>query len=87
MQLPNNYSAGWSLQSDAATQGIFSRCSQSYLKDFNNFLNPIKILILICVKENRLVDAEYSRRIFYFSKVHHFYKKKIPPNLERNLNV
>ena len=36
----------------------------SYLKDFNNLLNPIKNLILICVKENRLVDAKYySKRI------------------------
>ena len=40
----------------------------SYLKDFNNLLNPIKNLILICAKENRLVDAESGRRIFYFSK-------------------
>ena len=53
----------------------------SYLKDFNNLLNPIKNLILICLKENRLVDAEYSRRIFYFSIVLHFYTKKIPSNL------
>ena len=59
----------------------------SYLKDFNNLLNPIKNLILICVKENRLVDAEYSRQIFYFSKVLYFYPKKIPSNLQRNLNV
>ena len=49
----------------------------SYLKNFNNLLNPIKNLILICVKENRLVDAEYSRRILYFSKVLHFLRKKI----------
>ena len=48
----------------------------SYLKDFNNLLNKIKNLILICYKENRLVDAEYSSRIFYFSKVLHFYTKK-----------
>ena len=48
----------------------------SYLKDFDNLLNPIKNLILICVKENRLVDAEYSRQILYFSKVLHFYTKK-----------
>ena len=48
----------------------------SYLNDFNNLLNPIKNLNLICVKENRLVDAKYSRRIFYFSKVLHFYTKK-----------
>ena len=48
----------------------------TYLKDFNNLLNPIKNLILICVKDNRLVDAEYSRRIFYFSKVLHFSTKK-----------
>ena len=47
----------------------------SYLKDFNNLLKPIKNLILICVKENRLVDAEYSRRILYFFKVLHFYTK------------
>ena len=33
----------------------------SYLKYFNNLLNPIKNLILIRVKENRLVDAEYCR--------------------------
>ena len=50
----------------------------SYLNDFNNLLNPIKNLILICVKENRLVDAENSRRIFYFSKVLNFYTKKNP---------
>ena len=31
----------------------------SHLKDFNNLLSPIKNLILIFVKENRLVDAEY----------------------------
>ena len=48
----------------------------SYLNDFNNLLNPIKNLILNCVKENRLVDAEYNRRIFYFSKVLNFYTKK-----------
>ena len=48
----------------------------SYLKDFNNLLNPIKNLILIFAKKNRLVDAEYSRRIFYFSKVLYFYNKK-----------
>ena len=48
----------------------------SYLKDFNNLLNLIKNLILICVKENRLVDAEYSKRILYFSKVPNFYTKK-----------
>ena len=59
----------------------------SYLKEFNNLLNPIKNLILICVKENRLVDAECSRRIFYFSKVLHFNTKKILSNLQRNLNV
>ena len=57
----------------------------SYLKEFNNLLSPIKNLILIC--ENRQVDDEYSRRIFYFSKVHHFILKKIPSNLQRNLNV
>ena len=59
----------------------------SYLKDFNNLLNPIKNLVLICVKENRLVDAEYSRRIFYLFKVLHFNLKKNPSNLQRNLNV
>ena len=59
----------------------------SFLKDFINLLNPIKNRILICVKEYRLVDAEYSRRIFYFSKVLYFYTKKIPSNLQRNLNV
>ena len=35
----------------------------SYLKDFNNLLNTIKNLILICANENRLVDAEYSSQI------------------------
>ena len=30
---------------------------------------------MVCVKENRLVDAEYSRRIFYFSKVLIFVQK------------
>ena len=59
----------------------------SYLKDFNNLLNPMKNLIFIRFKENRLVDAEYSRRILYFSKVVHFYTKEIPSNLKRNLNV
>ena len=49
----------------------------SDLKDLNNLLYPIKNRILICVEENRLVDAEFSRRIFYFSKVLHFYIKKI----------
>ena len=39
-----------------------------YLKDFNNLLNPIKNLILICVKKKD-------------------YTKKIPSNLQRNLNV
>ena len=59
----------------------------SYLKDFNNLLNPIGNIISICVKENRLVDAKYSRQIFNFSKVRNFYTKKIPSNLQRNLNV
>ena len=59
----------------------------SDLKDFNNLLNLIKNLILIYVKENRLVDAECSRQILYFSKVLHFDTKKIPSNLQRNLNV
>ena len=59
----------------------------SYLKDINNLLNPIKNLVLISAKENRLVDAEYSRRFFSFSKVLHFNTKKIPSNLQRNLNV
>ena len=57
----------------------------SYLKDFNNLLNPIKNLTLICVKEDRLVDVQYRRRIFDFSKVLHFPTKKIPSNLQRNL--
>ena len=48
----------------------------SYLKDFNNLLNLIKNLIFICVKENRLVDAECSKRIFYFFKVLQFCTKK-----------
>ena len=30
---------------------------------------------MICVKVNRLIDAECSRRIFYFSKVLHFHTK------------
>ena len=59
----------------------------SYLKNFNNLLNPIKNLTLFAFKENRLVDAEYSRRIFYFSKVLHSDTNKIPSNLQRNLNV
>ena len=33
------------------------------LAGFYNLLNPIKNLILICVKENRLVDAE-SKNIY-----------------------
>ena len=53
----------------------------SYLKDFNNLLNPIKNPISICIEENRLVDAEYSRQIFYFSIVLYFYTKKIHSNL------
>ena len=53
----------------------------------SNPLNPIKNLISIWVKENRLVDTEYSRQILYFSKVLQFYTKKIPSNLQRNLNV
>ena len=49
----------------------------SDLKDLNNLLYPIKNLIFIWVKENRLVDAEYSKQIFYyFFKVLHFYTKK-----------
>ena len=56
----------------------------SYLNYFNNLLNPIKNLILIFVKENRLVDAEYSRRIFYFSKVLHFTTKNNPSNFPKN---
>ena len=44
----------------------------SYLKDFNNLLNQIKNLILICIKENRLVDVEFSRQIFYLSKKNPF---------------
>ena len=61
----------------------------SYLKGFNNLLNTIKNLILISVrvKENRLVYAEYSKRIFYFFKVLYFSTKKISSNLQRNLNV
>ena len=55
----------------------------SYMIDFNNLLNPIKNLILICVKENRLVDAEYSSRIFYFSKVLQFLYKKNPFKLAK----
>ena len=59
----------------------------SYLKDFNNLLNLIKNLILICAKENRLVDAEYSKRIFYFFIVLYFNTKKFPSNLQINLKV
>ena len=55
----------------------------SYLKDFNNLLSPIKNLILICVTENIFVDAEYSKRIFYFFKVLHFYTKKNPFKLAK----
>ena len=58
----------------------------SYFKTFNNLLNQVKNLILICVKENRLVDAEYSRQIFYFSK-YFIFIQKISSNLQRNLNV
>ena len=36
----------------------------------------IKIFVLIYVKENRLVDAEYSTQIFYFFKVLNFLLKK-----------
>ena len=50
----------------------------SDLRDFNNLFNPIKNLVLIYVKENRLVDAEYSKQIFYFFKEPQFYTKKIP---------
>ena len=37
----------------------------------------IKKLVLICVnKENRFVEAECTKAIFYFVKVFHFYEKK-----------
>ena len=39
------------------------------------YFNPIKNLILICVKENRLVDAEYSKKKYIFSKDLIFSKK------------
>ena len=47
------------------------------------YFNPIKNLILICVKENRLVDAEYSKQMFYFFKVLNIYTKKIPFKLAK----
>ena len=40
----------------------------SDLKDFKIYFNQIKTLILIWILENRLVDVEYSKQIFYFSK-------------------
>ena len=40
------------------------------------YFNPIKNLILICDKENRLVDAEYNKQIFYFFKVLNIYTQK-----------
>ena len=56
----------------------------SDLTDFNNLLNQIKNLILICVRENKLVDAEYSKKIFklIFSST-----KKYHSNLQRSINV
>ena len=48
----------------------------SYLKDFNNILNPIKNLILIFVKENRLVDAKCSNEFSIFPKYFIFLQKK-----------
>ena len=36
----------------------------------------MKNLVLIYVKENRLVDADYSKQIFYFSKYFNFIQKK-----------
>ena len=50
------------------------------------YFNSIKNLILICVKENRLVDAENSKNI-YFSKDLIFQPKKLRSNLQRNINV
>ena len=32
------------------------------------YFNPIKKSSLICIKENRLVNVEYSKSILYFSK-------------------
>ena len=32
---------------------------------------------MICVSENRLIDAEWTKAIFYFFKVIYFYIKKL----------
>ena len=45
----------------------------SDLKDLIIYFNSIKNLVSIYVKENRLVDAEYSQQINYFFKVLNFY--------------
>ena len=47
----------------------------SDLKDFNIYFNPIKNFVLIDVLENRLVDANYSKQILYFSKYVIFLQK------------
>ena len=59
----------------------------SDLKDFNIYYNQIKNLFLIQVKQNRLVDAEFNKQIFYFSKYFNFMPKKYCSNFQRNLNV
>ena len=61
----------------------------SYVKGFNNLLNPIKnfILIFVKVKENTLVDAEYRNEFSIFPKYFIFFTKKIPSTLQRNLIV
>ena len=48
------------------------------------YFYQIKNLILICVKENKLVDAEYSKK--KFSKDLIFIQKKYRSNLQRNIN-
>ena len=42
---------------------------------------------MICVKENRLVDAECTKAIFYYFKVIEFWTKIYSWNLLRNLNL
>ena len=61
----------------------------SGLKDFNIYFNPIKNIILFCVKRNRLVDVEYSNIYIYIYifKGRKFSTKKYRSNLQRNLNI
>ena len=48
----------------------------SDMKGLIIYFNLIKSLILICLMENRLVEAEYSKQILCFFKILQFCKKK-----------